>query len=136
MRISDWRSDVCSSDLRWRPEPPATPGRAGAAAQPGRSIDPAGRRPTRHAVPATARPLVVLAARAQEKLEYLVVSPRLTVRPTNSDARRILEAAGIHPLLARLWAARGVTHPDQTRLAWPALLPPAERKSTRLNSSH
>jgi single-stranded-DNA-specific exonuclease len=35
-----------------------------------------------------------------------------------------LEAAGIHPLLSRLWAARGVTHPDQTRLAWPAMLPP------------
>jgi single-stranded-DNA-specific exonuclease len=36
-----------------------------------------------------------------------------------------LEAAGIHPLLARLWAARGVVHPDQTRLAWPSMLPPA-----------
>ena len=54
-----------------------------------------------------------------------MVSPRLTIRPADFDACRTLQAAGIHPLLARLWAARGVTHPDQTRLAWPALLPPA-----------
>jgi single-stranded-DNA-specific exonuclease len=53
-----------------------------------------------------------------------VDSPRLTVRPSDANARRALEAAGIHPLLSRLWAARGVTHPDQTRLAWPAMLPP------------
>nr|WP_236844503.1 single-stranded-DNA-specific exonuclease RecJ [Bordetella sp. 15P40C-2] len=55
----------------------------------------------------------------------MVVSPRLTVRSTNHEARLALEAAGIHPLLARLWAARGVSHPDQTRLAWPALIPPS-----------
>lgn len=54
-----------------------------------------------------------------------MVSPRLTVRPCDAAVSRLLEAAGIHPLLARLWAARGVAHPDQTRLAWPALLPPA-----------
>jgi single-stranded-DNA-specific exonuclease len=54
-----------------------------------------------------------------------VVSPRLTVRGCDPAACRVLEAAGIHPLLARLWAARGVTHPDQTRLTWPAMLPPA-----------
>ncbi|MVW80696.1 single-stranded-DNA-specific exonuclease RecJ [Bordetella sp. 02P26C-1] len=54
-----------------------------------------------------------------------MVSPRLTVRSTNHEARLALEAAGIHPLLARLWAARGVSHPDQTRLAWPALIPPS-----------
>jgi single-stranded-DNA-specific exonuclease len=53
-----------------------------------------------------------------------VVSPRLTIRSGDAAACRALEAAGIHPLLARLWAARGVAHPDQTRLAWPALLPP------------
>ena len=53
-----------------------------------------------------------------------MVSPRLTVRSGDPAACRALEAAGIHPLLARLWAARGVVHPDQTRLAWPAMLPP------------
>lgn len=66
-----------------------------------------------------------MAARAQAQLERLVVTPRLTVRSAAFDACQTLEAAGIHPLLARLWAARGVTHPDQTRLNWPALLPPA-----------
>lgn len=54
-----------------------------------------------------------------------MVSPRLTVRSTNHDARQTLEAAGIHPLLARLWAARGITRPEQTRMAWPALIPPS-----------
>ena len=66
-----------------------------------------------------------MAAGAQARLEHLVVTPRLTVRPTDAAACRLLESAGIHPLLSRLWAARGVTHPDQTRLAWPALLPPS-----------
>jgi len=54
-----------------------------------------------------------------------VVTPRLTIRPADADACRVLQAAGIHPLLARLWAARGVTHPDQTRLGWPSMIPPA-----------
>jgi single-stranded-DNA-specific exonuclease len=58
-------------------------------------------------------------------LEGLVVSPRLTVRSSDLAACRALEAVGIHPLLARLWAARGVSHPDQTRLAWPSMLPPS-----------
>src|SRR5690606_26936200 len=80
--------------------------------------------PTRHAHPATAQSPARLAACAQEKLEYLVVSPRLTVRSSNHDARLALESAGIHPLLARLWAARGVTHPEQTRMVWQALIPP------------
>jgi len=53
-----------------------------------------------------------------------VASPRLIARAPNPVASRALEAAGIHPLLARLWAARGVTHPDDTRLVWSALLPP------------
>jgi len=53
-----------------------------------------------------------------------VVSPNLTTRAVNAAASRILEAAGIHPLLARLWAARGVTTPDDARLTWAALLPP------------
>lgn len=54
-----------------------------------------------------------------------MVSPRLTVRRASLENCQALEAAGIHPLLARLWAARGVTDPEQTRLNWPALLPPA-----------
>jgi len=53
-----------------------------------------------------------------------VVCPNLTIRPVNDVACRALETAGIHPLLARLWAARGVTHPDDARLTWAAMLPP------------
>ena len=54
-----------------------------------------------------------------------MVTPQLNNRPARADAARTLEAAGIHPLLARLWAARGITGADQARLAWPALIPPA-----------
>ena len=54
-----------------------------------------------------------------------MVSPRLTVRATSWDAARALQSAGIHPLLARLWAARGVAHPDETLLQWPSLIPPS-----------
>ena len=46
----------------------------------------------------------------------------LTVRPQPGRAAPRRPRASIP--LARLWAAR-VTHPDQTKLAWPALLPPA-----------
>ncbi len=55
-----------------------------------------------------------------------MVSPRLINRRADPAGVAALQAAGIHPLLARLWAARGVTHPDQTRLTWPTLLPPAD----------
>jgi single-stranded-DNA-specific exonuclease len=48
----------------------------------------------------------------------------LIVRDTDVQGRLALEASGIHPLLARLWAARGVRHPDETLLAWSSLIPP------------
>ena len=35
-----------------------------------------------------------------------------------------LQAAGIHPLLARLWAARGVKRQEDVQLDWPAMLAP------------
>ncbi len=54
-----------------------------------------------------------------------MVTPRLINRPADPASVAALTAAGIHPLLARLWAARGVTHPDQTRLTWATLIPPA-----------
>src|SRR5690606_6584524 len=47
-------------------------------------------------------------------------------RQTDFQAVNALEAAGIHPLLARLWAARGVTQPSETQLVWGALIPPAQ----------
>ncbi|TAM84919.1 MAG: single-stranded-DNA-specific exonuclease RecJ [Candidimonas sp.] len=57
-------------------------------------------------------------------MEDLVVTPRLNERRARPEVARALEAAGIHPLLARLWAARGVTESTHTRLNWPALIPP------------
>lgn len=59
-----------------------------------------------------------------------MVTPRLTTRSTHQASLNALSDAGIHPLLARLWAARGVTHPDQTSLAWPSLIPPAQLTHT------
>ncbi|HUH87259.1 MAG TPA: single-stranded-DNA-specific exonuclease RecJ [Pusillimonas sp.] len=55
-----------------------------------------------------------------------MVVPKLSIRPGNPLAAQVLEAAGIHPLLCRLWAARGVTAPDETVLKWNALIPPAQ----------
>ncbi len=55
-----------------------------------------------------------------------MVTPRLSTRLANFQASQALEAAGIHPLLARLWAARGVCHPGETLLAWGALIPPGQ----------
>lgn len=55
-----------------------------------------------------------------------MVTPRLSTRHADPAAAERLEAAGIHPLLARLWAARGVQHPNDTHLTWHRLLPPGE----------
>ena len=52
-------------------------------------------------------------------------SPKLTVRRINFDAAQRLQASGIHPLLARLWAARGIEHDHEVQLEWPALLAPS-----------
>lgn len=57
-------------------------------------------------------------------METMVVNPELTTRATNLDATRLLEDSGIHPLLARLWAARGVTDPEETQASWSRLIPP------------
>ncbi|MDS1141365.1 single-stranded-DNA-specific exonuclease RecJ [Pusillimonas sp. SM2304] len=55
-----------------------------------------------------------------------MVTPKLSTRLANFQAAQALEAAGIHPLLSRLWAARGVCHPSETQLAWAALIPPGQ----------
>src|SRR5690606_6032778 len=54
----------------------------------------------------------------------MVVVPKLSTRQADQDAAKALEAAGIHPLLCRLWAARGVRAADETALKWAALIPP------------
>lgn len=59
-------------------------------------------------------------------MENLVVAPKLSNRPAQPETARALESAGIHPLLARLWAARGVTQASEAQLKWSALIPPAQ----------
>lgn len=51
--------------------------------------------------------------------------PAIAIRPCPADARAALEQAGLAPAWARLYAARGVTHPDQIAHRLPQLLPPA-----------
>lgn len=56
----------------------------------------------------------------------MVVSVKITSRPLNPDYESQLQQNGIHALLARLWAARGVTSPEQTRQSWADLINPSE----------
>ena len=50
--------------------------------------------------------------------------PTITTRPCPADARAALEQSGLAPTWARLYAARGVTHPEQIAHRLPQLLPP------------
>src|SRR3546814_16169768 len=65
-----------------------------------------------------------MAARRPRHMEKLVVTPQLNSRPARPEAAHTLESAGIHPLLARQWAARGITDANQAKLNWPAMIPP------------
>ncbi len=51
--------------------------------------------------------------------------PRITTRSSPADTCAALQQAGIDPTWARLYAARGVTHPEQVAHRLPQLLPPA-----------
>lgn len=59
------------------------------------------------------------------------MTPRPIVRSTPRRALERLLAAGIDPLLARLYAARGIEHPAETDTALARLLPPEAMKGTR-----
>jgi len=50
--------------------------------------------------------------------------PRLSDRSPNHVAAQHLTNAGFHPLLARLWAARGIASPEDVRMHWAGLIPP------------
>lgn len=63
--------------------------------------------------------------------------PTITTRPCPDQARAALEQSGLAPAWARLYAARGVDHPEQIAHRLPHLLPPAgllhiERAATLL----
>jgi len=49
----------------------------------------------------------------------------IATRPCPADIQAALEQAGLAPAWARLYAARGVTHPEQIAHRLPQLLPPA-----------
>jgi len=51
--------------------------------------------------------------------------PSIAIRPTPADIRTALEQAGLAPTWARLYAARGVSHPEEVAHRLPQLLPPA-----------
>jgi single-stranded-DNA-specific exonuclease len=54
---------------------------------------------------------------------------KIVVRRTPQVAREHLEYAGVHPLLARLYAARGVSRAEELDTSFAALLDPAQLKS-------
>lgn len=62
-------------------------------------------------------------------MEKMVDQPTINQRPWDDNHKNTLESAGIHPLLARLWAARGVSAPEQTATAWRHMLAPHQLKS-------
>ena len=53
-----------------------------------------------------------------------MVPAQLITRGTDAARCLRLESAGIHPLLARLWAARGIDDPAQAHPTWAAMIPP------------
>lgn len=58
-------------------------------------------------------------------------------RRSDAEICKRLEQAGIHPLLARLWAARGIDDPAHAQPTWAAMIPPprlthVERAATLL----
>ncbi|MCK6426448.1 MAG: single-stranded-DNA-specific exonuclease RecJ [Burkholderiaceae bacterium] len=56
------------------------------------------------------------------------MNPTIAVRDVPPRAAWALEQAGVHPLLARLFAARGIRHPQELDDGLARLIPPAELK--------
>ncbi|AVZ78887.1 single-stranded-DNA-specific exonuclease RecJ [Zoogloeaceae bacteirum Par-f-2] len=61
----------------------------------------------------------------------MTISPRIHTRAVPQRAFAALTQAGIHPLLARLYAARGVTAPSELDYSLAALLPPSALRGAR-----
>ena len=56
----------------------------------------------------------------------MVASVIIKQRQSNPDISQTLENSGLHPLLARLFAARGVQSPEQTDYRWGRLIHPTQ----------
>ncbi|MDN5844138.1 MAG: single-stranded-DNA-specific exonuclease RecJ [Alcaligenaceae bacterium] len=54
-----------------------------------------------------------------------MVNPVISQRRADPAHVQALVDSGLHPLMARLWAARGLSEVSQIREGWPALIPPA-----------
>ncbi|MBC7995904.1 MAG: single-stranded-DNA-specific exonuclease RecJ [Rhizobacter sp.] len=61
-----------------------------------------------------------------------MTSPKITLREVPPRTVWALEQAGVHPLLARLFAARGVRSPDELDDGLARLLPPTELLGTQV----
>ncbi|MCD8503568.1 MAG: single-stranded-DNA-specific exonuclease RecJ [Burkholderiaceae bacterium] len=57
-------------------------------------------------------------------MEKLVAQPELIVRPVPHDVAQRLANEGVHPLLARLMAARGVSDTSELNTDWQGLITP------------
>ena len=65
----------------------------------------------------------------------MVVRKTLIDRRSDELRRQRLEAAGIHPLLARLWASRGIDDPAHAQMSWANMIPPAQLTQAELAAS-
>lgn len=54
----------------------------------------------------------------------MVVQPVISLRSINNDSFATLKKTGTHPLLARLWAARGLDKPDSSN--WADMIAPSQ----------
>ncbi len=70
-----------------------------------------------------------MSAAAAHPMPPLPENPRLRCRPVPEEARRALEAAGVHPVMARLFASRGVATTAELDTGLDALLPAARLRN-------
>lgn len=65
-----------------------------------------------------------------------MVTPILKNRPLSSAKSQELSTAGIHPLMARLLAARGVQDAAETQTSWGRLVPPSRLSQAQEAARH
>src|SRR3546814_5883306 len=113
MRISDWSSDVCSSDL---------------IAKGGLDLDQLADEDEKKHQAEVAEPFKPLVERLTASLADKVKEVRVTGRLVDSPACVVVDENELSPHLLRMLQAAGQAAPE--------VKPILDRKSTRLNSSH